>query len=79
MGRVWLLTASFREQAVRNRGVVRCSNVRASRAAGFSLPDPADDLGWPAGAKEFQDAGPVGHAVGADDAAGAIAEQRGAV
>jgi hypothetical protein len=65
--------------AVRNRGVVGGNDIRVFRTAGFGLPDAADDLGWPASAEQFQHAGPVGQAVRADDAAGAIAEQRDAV
>jgi class 3 adenylate cyclase len=65
--------------AVRHRGVVRDRSIGACGGAGFGLPDAADDIGRPVSVEQFQYAGPVGQAVRADDAAGAVAEQRDAV
>jgi hypothetical protein len=62
--------------AVRNRGVVRDPSIGAS---GLGLPDATDEIGRPVSAEQFQYTGPVAQAVRADDAAGAIAEQRDAV
>src|SRR5215203_2264855 len=65
--------------AVRNRGVVRDPSIGAFAGVDFGLPDAADDIGRPVSAEQFHYAGPVGQAVRADDAAGAIAEQRDTV
>src|SRR5581483_12455913 len=66
--------------AVGDRGVVGGLGRRppAEWAVGFRVPDTAEDFGGSIGAEEIEHRWPLGETVGVDNAARAVAEQRGA-